>query len=334
MLLACRAILTLDADGPTSVLDGLSITAIDDPANYAAVSKDLAFLDQADDDVAAIHGQSIWWGDMPGWAKREQQEFLEFLDRDQATWAFWKRWYLARFEGRWDRWDLSKGVSEIARQVWDAGPNAVAQAIGVIERKACAGVGTVGERPDSCESRGSHDFVLDIGHDQSVLDRALKQVQFAADVALASNASGFHRLSTAFQYIQFAIDQCTGDANAVEQSLELAWDDIADGVADQTYQNDSALRALLKQLERSIDDLRANHGDVRDARARRARLKLSTLEQETLQQVAEREKVVKTADADRLIAEIELEAKAALSGSGLGGKDGARRARRRRSWKI
>lgn len=75
------------------------------------------------------------WRDVsePQGLQQGREHLIAFFEADEHTWAFWKRWYLAMFNGTWRDWDLARNVALIPNDVWKQGAAAVAEAIKGIE---------------------------------------------------------------------------------------------------------------------------------------------------------------------------------------------------------
>lgn len=180
------------------------------------------------------------------------------------TWDFWHTWLLGRLLNEEVNFELQRKVSTLNDDIWKQGPEAVAAAIDDIKADMMAEKLPQADNVSFDPDKAVFEATPVPLNAQSLVDTTLKQVAFAQKIASQSNC-GFNSNSVAWQYIDYTLEDCREDANAIEQNLEIARSDIVEGLSNGTYFEDAKLSALEQVLDRAVTDLRANHPDVADA---------------------------------------------------------------------
>lgn len=70
---------------------------------------------------------------MPEGLASAHDDLIAFWDSDGRTWGFWAGWYERMLRGDPLRWDLQEKIALIPEDIWQAGPEAVAEEIARIE---------------------------------------------------------------------------------------------------------------------------------------------------------------------------------------------------------
>jgi hypothetical protein len=209
-------------------------------------------------------------------------------------------------------WDLQRAVALIEDEVWQAGPEAVAERIRDIEAAFIVEKLPQAEEMVFEAETGTFEVHPIETSDERLIAATLGQVDFALRTALQSNC-GLNTNCTACLYIRHTLDNCRDDPNAIEQNLEIAARDIEAGLASGAYDEDSRLTALQAVLERAVLDMRANHSAVADAWKKRTAFALKSLKAEQKRFMVESTLTVASVMGDRLSPEQVMDARTAAS---------------------
>ena len=99
-------------------------------------------------DEGNLFSEPLWDGSPPRWFFLVNAQLRAVWSQDQpGRWDFWTLWWNGVLSGRQVDRELQRLVALISRDVWDLGPDAVAETIVKLEKR---------DAPDS-ESRGSDD---------------------------------------------------------------------------------------------------------------------------------------------------------------------------------
>lgn len=236
-------------------------------------------------------------------------------DASKNPWFFWVRWFDGAIRGHPIDWVLMHKVALIGDEVWNEGAEAVAAEIARIEAEWLAEQLPQADVLEFDAQKAvfvSRPIPLEAA---KLVETTLRQVAFAVQVATTSNC-GVNASSTACLYIDFTLEHCRDDPNAIEQNLEIAKNDLDRGVADGTYQADGKLTALVEVLDRAVTDLRAHHPVVAEAWEARIRHKLRLAEADQKQMIVEKATELIAVSSEKLGREMELDAKTIASSSG------------------
>ncbi|NVK15252.1 MAG: hypothetical protein HWE35_13875 [Rhodobacteraceae bacterium] len=301
----------------------LSLTAAySSPVTYSALE---SFLRSFAEDTYKDELKRIL-GDLTGLPREPYELFGRRIESTFSTldwrrklshpsWSFWRDWYQSFLDGKPLDWEIQRRVAKIEYWVWDAGPQAVADEIERIQAEWLAEQLPQADRVNFDSTTGlffSQQVPLNA---VGLVETTLKQVEFARSVAANSNC-GFNSNSTSWMYIEFTLDSCRDDANAIEQNLEIARQDIIEGFKDNTYQPDAKLTALEQVLDRAVTDLRAHHPDVAEAWEARIKHKLKLAKAEQKQLIVEKATELIVVSQEKLGAEFQLDAKTISETSG------------------
>jgi hypothetical protein len=87
-------------------------------------------------DGAQIFATPLWpGGKVPEGLSAALDTLHAFWDADPETWGFWRRWYDGMLAGQPLPWDLQEQVALLPDDIWQAGPEAVAERIAAIEKE-------------------------------------------------------------------------------------------------------------------------------------------------------------------------------------------------------
>lgn len=256
-----------------------------------------------------------------------KEMWTEFAKRgtNDPVWGFWVHWYQGFWHGAPINWDLQlRIVLELTDEEWDAGPETVARRIEEIRDDWLQQALPQTDRLHFDYQTLKLSIVQDTLNAEKLVETTLKQVEFSLSTLNSSNC-GLNSSSTAWIYIQFTLDQCRDDANAIEQNLDIAQQDIETGLKEARYQDDPKLTALKSMLERAIMDLRANHPDVADAWETRIKYKLKDATHKQKQFIVEASTMLAEVSTERLAEELKLDAKTIAQETGEAPKTATRR---------
>jgi hypothetical protein len=287
-------------------------SAAESHAAYAAISRDADILTSLDEPRLTFH-RGLWEpAQMPEWLMGGYANLTASWAVDPATWAFWARWYQGMLDGKPLDWELQRAVALIEDEVWQAGPEAVAERIRDIEAAFIVEKLPQAEEMVFDAETGTFEIHPIEISDERLIATTFQQVDFALRTALQSNC-GLNTNSTASLYIRQTLDNCRDDPNAIEQNLEIAASDIGTGLASGTYYEDSRLTALQAVLERAVLDMRANHSVVAEAWKKRTAFVLRSLKAEQKRFVLESTMAVAPVLGNRLATGEVLDARTAAS---------------------
>lgn len=89
-------------------------------------------------DIQTLFNLPLWSErDEPNWLRMATKECNNFWE-SSAGWAFWRRWYHGLLVGQPLDWELQRRVALIENDIWEAGPEAVADEISRIEAELAA----------------------------------------------------------------------------------------------------------------------------------------------------------------------------------------------------
>lgn len=104
-----------------------------DASNVAAqAARNAAFVDASTDFKALLQAPVWHHSDEPDWLIKALKD-RDGLFETGPEWAFWDRWYRGFVNGKHLDWDLQHKVALIRFEIWQAGPEAVAEEIARIE---------------------------------------------------------------------------------------------------------------------------------------------------------------------------------------------------------
>ncbi|MBO6602516.1 MAG: hypothetical protein JJ938_07795 [Roseicyclus sp.] len=201
-----------------------------------------------------------------------------------GAWRFWAKWYAGAMAGEPLPWGLQKAVALIPEDIWDAGPEAVAEEIARIEDEFWAQALPQAETL-VVVADGRFDVRPDPTPDDQRTEKMLGQVEFALDLALRTN-SGFNEMCVAFKYLRYTLDDCRDDPNAMEQHFRQARDILRRKLREGEYDPDDALSALVDGLDQHALQLRGSHPEVGAAYEIRVKQRLREVDDATMKLVA------------------------------------------------
>ena len=225
-----------------------------------------------------------------------------------AEWAFWAEWYQGFVDGKPLDWELQRRVAVIDDAIWDQGPEAVAAAIDDIKADMFAEKLPQADKVSFDPDKAVFEATPEPLNANSLLETTLNQVAFAQKIAAQSNC-GFNSNCVAWQYIDYTLEDCREDANAIEQNLEIARSDIVEGLSNGTYFEDAKLSALEQVLDRAVTDLRANHPDVAEAWEVRIKHTLRVAKADQKQIIVEKATALIEVTHEKMGRELALDAK-------------------------
>ncbi len=214
------------------VVDGTARAAEDADGIWAQVREDARLL-EADADLLET---SLWSTGAPGWFQKADREMRAIWEADPAF-IFWLRWWDGVVSGKPLPWSLQERVALISDEIWQQGPEAVAEAIREIEED---------NRPSIEPALGQQVAALPAGA--------------SADVAKVRRAFSTHRfeLPPTFDAVLGLI---TLEIERLQRLRNYRDEDDADeakrqiGVLTTLYRSVEGLRALVPETaEMSLSD--------------------------------------------------------------------------------
>jgi hypothetical protein len=116
-------------------------TSIDHARLAAPVVHDARLVSESEEDVSAISSgtsewpRPLWHTTPPDWFTDAWAETQRIWDADPAPWDFWHRWYQGILDGTPMPDALLRDIALIPDDIWQAGPQAVAERIAMIEER-------------------------------------------------------------------------------------------------------------------------------------------------------------------------------------------------------
>ncbi|MBM1816181.1 hypothetical protein [Pseudosulfitobacter pseudonitzschiae] len=187
-----------------------------------------------------------------------------FFARDPEIWRFWQDWYTYVLDGTPIDVDQLVAVSLIPDDVWEEGPEAVADAIREIEAHL-----VIEKFPQIEEIFESNDGLYDVRgvalNPGQLIDSILERVNFAFDTAIQSNVCDLSEMNLASKALRQAIRVADSDANSFEFYLRTASAKIKSDVASGRLADDDETAFLILAIDEAALQLRADHPDVAEA---------------------------------------------------------------------
>ncbi|MEP2679207.1 hypothetical protein [Tateyamaria sp.] len=260
-----------------------------------------------------LNANALWAGvDVPDSAQIQHTMFLTDLSK-KPDWDFFRSWYEQMWDGTFIDWDLATTVAKIDDDVWDKGLAAVAEEIrGIEARRLTEALPQIEEVFETVT--GEYDVRGTIAEPTKLIDSVANRVQFAMDLAIDSNVCDLDSMSTAAKILRHALENCLDDPNALEQFLRQAGALIRSGLDSGKFGDDDALDVLVRTLDETALQLRADHPDVADAVDARVRQRLRELEDVERLRGAALIEDMREGATGRLDAEFELAAETTREG--------------------
>lgn len=229
------------------------------------------------------------------------QEFLERLTT-QTKWAFWRNWYLAMWNGRFDNWALAIDVIKIDDAVWKAGAEAVAAEIGRIQAEFLTDQNPLAETIQlNPETNRFYATPIPV-QNPPLIGALLSRVQDSvADATLGNN--GLNDQSREVRVLNRTLSRYSNDPQRVEMdftSVAVGLRRQIHGTAELPSSEDNL--ALLEAVEDGVRGIRAAHPDVVENRLILAQQSLRELSADHVE-LLEDAKLVLVAISEDIMAE-------------------------------
>lgn len=101
----------------------------------------VAFTELQDDLIHLFHAGIGAGFERALWAKQPKKwddaldGLGEFFSSSKVKWSYWQRWYEGMLNGEPLPWDLQRDIALIDNEIWEAGPDAIAEEIARIEEE-------------------------------------------------------------------------------------------------------------------------------------------------------------------------------------------------------
>ena len=176
-------------------------------------------------------------------------------------------------------WDLQTQVALIPRETWEAGADAVSQAISDIEATFLKDrdhqIEEIAQDPED----GLYNVTTTTEDVDGLLPNLTARLERYLGRALgAGNQSGFSDLCAAYQILRDVVDFGGDDPNGALTDLGIARKTIVAALVQRAYLPEPNLDALIMLLERAETQLRADHPEVRAANDRFVAQKLREMD--------------------------------------------------------
>ncbi|MDE4145274.1 MAG: hypothetical protein P1U91_06845 [Pseudophaeobacter sp. bin_em_oilr2.035] len=236
---------------------------------------------------------------------------VEFLDmwqsferefKSHSPWCFWCHWYQGFLEGKPLDWELQRRVAQIDDDIWDAGPEAVAEEI---ERIKAANMAeklplaeTIEVNPETSKFRAVPIPV----ENAPLMSALLTQIADATEDALQGH-NGLTERSGDIRRLNRVITRYGNDPQQAELTLTSVAKSLSRQIHDsrELPDNEDNL-ALLDAVKDGVRGIRANHPEVAANREQLAQQALGELSAED-KQVLEQAQPLLTAISEGAMAE-------------------------------
>lgn len=232
---------------------------------WKAVYQDAAFLD-----MESFH-QPLWHE--AGWpVGLAPDDIGPTLLNTDPRFSFFKRWYDGLVCGEPTDWQLQRRVALIPRDVWEAGPDSVAEAIAEIEAQHLREKASLAERVEFNEDNNRFRVVPIAMQNAAFMSALMSRTADALDDALHGN-NGLRDDMREVRVLRRTHDRYSNDPQRVEMDYTSVAISLRRNLdAKELAESDDNL-ALLEAVEDGVRGLRAHHPEVaanREALAKQA----------------------------------------------------------------
>jgi hypothetical protein len=162
----------------------------------------------------------------------------------------------------------------------------------------------------------------------------LNRVIFALNTAVQSNSCDLNEMSLACKILRHALEHASRDPNTLEACLRNASSEINAGLESGIYGEDGQIRFLIRTLDETALQLRADHPDVAQASEARLKQRLREIDHTKQLELAQRIDAMQEGSALRLRQEFGLAAEITRSGTSIEAKAEAIKQSANRAGKI
>lgn len=293
-----------------------------------------ALLADVQNEAVTVMEEPVWHNTpAPDRIENLHKQYLEKLSSAPEVWSFWQEWYLAMRAGRFTDWGLALEIANIPNGVWESGAEDVALAISTISD------GYLTNKLPQAEilfenEFGKYDVRPSIADPSKLTESVLSRAGFAYNMAIESNACDLNSMSTPGKILRHVFENCTDDPNAIEQFFRQASNIIKRKIEDGQFSIDDELEVLIRTLDESALQMRADHPEVGEAADKRLKQRLREIDDAKRLEIATKIDAMVEGSTGRLAAEFELSAETTRSDSGVAAQTSAIKMSSERAAKI
>jgi len=228
----------------------------------AAAASDAAAIDQGTT-APELLALPLWPDKNP--LLEDWQKARKILESDPVDQSFWIDWYERFLQGQPQNWEMLQEIAlSVKKDDWEKGSAHVNGMIADIQARYISEALPQADRLAYDPKTGLFEIVAIKTTEEKIVEAALSQIEFALSVAAGSNC-GVNEHSTVHVYITHALKNCRDNPNTILQNYQIALADIREGLESGDYFDDPKLSALEMALAQQIDNLLANHPEVKKA---------------------------------------------------------------------
>lgn len=200
-------------------------------------------------------------------------------ENDSPAWAWWRDWYLGMWDGTFDDWDFCEQVAMIDNDVWDAGPEAVGEAIRQLQLKdiSAANAGDV-----QFGTPNKLDYIPATLSTAPLLGTLLSRLEDTVEDIGADLANELPPHCHPMRIVTRSFQKYANDPQRLEMDFTDVQMILFEGIADNTYPATSPVKGLMRQLDDTVNVLRDEHTKIRENRDRLNRLRIANLTPKTI----------------------------------------------------
>lgn len=254
-----------------------------DAAFWAATGNDVAwfeasFGDSAWAEVALILERPVWPTGTPNFMDEPRRVFLDYL-RGNPSLCFWAEWYERAAAGRPNNWGLQQKVAFIPNRVWDAGVQAVAEAIAEIEAKHLVKATPYAERIEVNPETGKLRSTPSTLNNENLYQVALNKVRDALDDLKDEGTLPQHcnALEPIDRKLTRTLERYSENSQRVHDDFLSAAKEVDRLLEIGEVANEPEVQALRTDLITGSDDIRAADAEVRASVEARVKLRIEEM---------------------------------------------------------
>lgn len=179
----------------------------------------------------------------------------------RSGWEFWDRWYRGFLQGEPLDWELQRRVALIPRETWEAGADAVAEAIAEIEAEYLREEAPLAERVEfNADSNRFHVVPIPM-QNAAFMSALMSRTADALDDALHEN-NGLREDMREVRVLRRTHERYSNDPQRVEMDYTSVAISLRRNLDAKELADSEDNLALLEAVEDGVRGLRAHHPEV------------------------------------------------------------------------
>ncbi len=282
-------------------------------ADFAATTAtDATAIDQGAT-FSELLAMPLWPDENP--QLKNWQKARKTLESDPVDQSFWIDWYQRFLDGQPQNWEMLEEIAlSVKKDDWEKGSAHVNGMIADIQAKYISESLPQADTLDYDPKSGLFEIIAIKTSEEKIVEASLSQIEFALSVAAGSNC-GVNEHSTVHLYITHTLKNCRDNPNTILQNYQIVLADIREGLENGDYFEDPKLSALEMALAQQIDNLLANHPEVKKAELVRVKHILSIARVEEKIRIVNNVKSLKDEEGAKLKNELALDQNLFLQGN-------------------